>query len=344
MDWWNSLTNLQRLLASIAAPATLFMVLQFILMLLGFAHGGEADSADSADHGDINLHDGVHEGLDGHDLADGHSHDIFSGHSHDLADGHSHDIFSGHSHDLADGHSHDIFSGHSHDLAEGHGHDIFSGHSHDLADGHSHDIFSGHSHDLADGHGHDIIGGYEHDSLGDHADVHSDDIAHDSTHEHPHHGENGHDKGDAMRLFTLRGIIAFLSVGGWMGVAAIDWKLPDILAVILALAAGWLALWFVAWIIRAFVRMQQSGNVRMENAVGKDGEVYLTVPENGHGKVNVIVQDRLCEMEAVTKAGRAIKTGEKITVLGIASEGVLLVAPKTSPEQRNPPEREKITG
>jgi len=312
MDWWNSLTNLQRLLASIAAPATLFMVLQFILMLLGFAHGGEADSADSADHGDINLHDGVHEGLDGHDLADGHSHDIFSGHSHDLA--------------------------------EGHGHDIFSGHSHDLADGHSHDIFSGHSHDLADGHDHDIIGGHDHDSLGDHADVHSDDIAHDSTHEHPHYGENGHDKGDAMRLFTLRGIIAFLSVGGWMGVAAIDWKLPDILAVILALAAGWLALWFVAWIIRAFVRMQQSGNVRMENAVGKDGEVYLTVPENGHGKVNVIVQDRLCEMEAVTKAGRAIKTGEKITVLGIASEGVLLVAPKTSPEQKNPPEREKITG
>jgi len=292
MDWWNSLTDLQRLLASIAAPATLFMVLQFVLMLFGFVHGGEADSADSADPGDTGLHDGLHEGLGGHDIADGHSHDIFSGHSHDLADGHSHDIFSGHGHDLADGHSHDIF------------------------------------------------GGHEQEGFDDHTGGHIHESAHGGANENAHHADNGHDKGEAMRLFTLRGIIAFLSVGGWMGVAAIDWKLPDILAVILALAAGWLALWFVAWIIRAFVRMQQSGNIRMENAVGRDGKVYLTIPENGRGKVNVIVQDRLCEMEAMTKAGRTIKTGEKITVLGVASEGVLLVAPK-SPEQESSPEREK---
>ncbi len=278
MDWWNSLSDLQRLLASIAAPATFFMVLQFILMLFGFVQGGEADSADGAEQGDMDLHDGVHGSLDGHDLADGHAHDIFSGHGYDLADGHAHDIFSGHDHDGS----------------------------------------------LADGHTHDCI--------------------HDSDHDDIHHTQGGHEKGDALRLLTLRGIIAFLSVGGWMGVAAIDWNLPDILAIVLALAAGSLALWFVAWIIRAFVRMQQSGNVRMENAVGKEGQVYLTIPENGRGKVNVIVQDRLSEMDAVTKAGRAIKTGEKITVLGIASDGVLLVAPKETPEQENPPEREKISG
>lgn len=280
MNWWNSLTDLQRLMASIAAPATLFMVLQFILTLLGFVHGGDVDSAD---HGDADLQDGLHEGLDGHDLADGHSHDIFSGHGHDLADGHDHSIFDGHGHDLADGHDHDIFG----------------------------------------------------------AQAHSHDSAHGETADH---SKDGHDSGDAMRLFTLRGIIAFLAVGGWMGVAAIDWKLPDILAVILGIAAGWLALWFVAWIIHAFVKMQQSGNIRVENAVGKDGDVYLTIPENGRGKVNVIVQDRLCEMDAVTKAGRAIKTGEKITVVGVTPEGALVVAPKAPQVQKDLPEREKIPG
>lgn len=284
MDWWNSLTDLQRLFASIAAPATLFMILQFIMLLFGFAHGSDTDSAD---HGD-NL--------------DSHAHDIFSGNDHDAADGHAHDIFSGHGHDVADGHAHDIFSGHGHDVTDGHVHDINSGHDHDGLDSHT---------------------------------------AHDGVHashgEDSHHTAEGHDKTDALRLFTLRGIIAFLSIGGWMGVAAIDWNISNILAVVLALAAGWLALWFVAWTIRAFVRMQQSGNVNMENAVGRDGEVYLTIPENGHGKVNVIVQDRLCEMDAVTKAGRSIKTGEKITVLGIASEGVLLVAPKASRERSPEP-------
>jgi hypothetical protein len=197
---------------------------------------------------------------------------------------------------------------------------------------------------LPEDYDHGVFDGHVQEVLEDHAGGYSHEVAHDSVHEAAEHNQDGHDKGDAMRLFTLRGIVAFLAVGGWMGVAAIDWKLPDILAIILGLAAGWLALWFVAWLIHAFVRMQRSGNIRIENAVGKDGEVYLTIPENGRGKVNVIVQDRLCEMAAVTKAGRAIKTGEKITVLGVAEEGVLLVAPKASPEQKEPLEQQKIPG
>lgn len=270
MNWWNSLTDLQRLLASIAMPATLFMVLQLILMLFGLAHEHDVDSADGADH-DLNLHDASHEGLDS-------DHSFFSGH--DAADGH--DVFS--DHEVADGH----------DIIGDHG--GLEAHMPDGPDGS--DSIGGHSHDI-------------------------------------NHNDCIHDKTDALRLFTLRGIVAFLSIGGWMGVAAIDWKLPDIVAIILALAAGWLALWFVAWIIRAFVRMQQSGNIKIENAVGCDGEVYLTIPVNGRGKVNVIVQDRLCEMDAVSQADRPIKTGEKIRVLGVAQEGTLLVAPKSDTEQES---------
>ncbi len=177
---------------------------------------------------------------------------------------------------------------------------IFEGHSHDGFEGHSHDGFDGHSHDGAD-----------------------------------HHTGEAHDSVDAIRLFTLRSIIAFFAVGGWMGVAAIGWKLPTVLVFILALLAGWIALYFVAWSIRAALRMQQNGNVVLDNAVGKTGEVYIPIPtsKRGFGKVNVIVQDRLCEFDAVTEAQRELKTGESITVTGVISENVLLVVP-----QKNPPD------
>jgi len=131
-----------------------------------------------------------------------------------------------------------------------------------------------------------------------------------------------------IRLFTLRSVTAFFAVGGWMGVAAIDWNLSDFMAVVLAIIAGSLALYFVAWVVYTFLRMQQSGNIRYENAVGKEGEVYLTIPPNGRGKVNVIVQERLCEIEAVSNANRPIRTGEKIVVVDIAEDGVLVVEPK----------------
>ena len=93
-------------------------------------------------------------------------------------------------------------------------------------------------------------------------------------------------------------------------------------------------MYFVAWSIRTALRLQHSGNININNAIGNNGEVYIPIPpeKSGVGKVSVIVQDRLCELSAVTNAERTLKTGEKITVMGIEKEGVLLVAPKNPPE------------
>ncbi|NLE26276.1 MAG: hypothetical protein GX625_13215 [Clostridiaceae bacterium] len=153
------------------------------------------------------------------------------------------------------------------------------------------------------------------------------------------HGDDAASKADSLRLFTLRGIIGFLSIGGWMGVVALDWGIPIPGAVLLALLAGWAALYFVAWSLRAVLRLQQSGNILLENAIGVTGEVYIPIPplKSGVGKVNIIIQDRLTEVSAVTEAERTIKTGEKVTVINIEPEGVLLVEPMVLP-QNNPPE------
>lgn len=234
MNWWNELTSLQQIFATIAIPATLVMIIQFILFMLGFSHGDGSDSADV--HGDMTIHGDA-----------------------------------------------------AHGVFEGHGHDIPSDHS---------------------------AGDSVHESAG-------------------HHGEVGHDQVDALRLFTLRSIIAFMAVGGWMGVAAVGWKLPTPVVFLLALVTGWLALYFVAWSIRFALRMQQSGNVVIENAIGKQGEVYIPIPKSkeGIGKVNLVVQDRLCEFEATTEADRPLKTGEKVTVMSVVSEGVLMVMPKDNPPE-----------
>ena len=61
MNWWNELTGLQQILASVAIPATLVMMIQFILLLFGFT----GDSGDSADVGDIS------DGVDVGDITDG---------------------------------------------------------------------------------------------------------------------------------------------------------------------------------------------------------------------------------------------------------------------------------
>lgn len=282
MSWWNKLTELQKLYASFAIPATLFMVFQFILQLIGFAGGSGADSADSGDAaGEIDVGDAA-DGFDTADASDGI--DIF-----DTADGFD-------AGDVADGV----------DIADGAG---GSG----AADLHTGLQFSG-------------------EPSGEISGADADGTVDDEPGQPDAADGEGREKAGALRLFSFRSIVAFFAVGGWTGIVAIDRNASPILSVVMAMSAGSIALFFVAWIIGAFLRMQQSGNIRMENAVGLDGEVYLTIPSKGMGKVNVIVQERFCEFNAVTEAGRALKTGEKITVLGVASEGVLLVGPKASQE------------
>ena len=86
----------------------------------------------------------------------------------------------------------------------------------------------------------------------------------------------------------------------------------------------------MAWSIHLALRLQHSGNVRIDNAIGNTGEVYIPIPasKSGSGKINIIIQDRFTEIDAVTSADRIIKTGEPVTVMGVESEGVLIVVPK----------------
>ena len=84
-------------------------------------------------------------------------------------------------------------------------------------------------------------------------------------------------------------------------------------------------------------KLQGNGNLQVENTVGKTAEVYLTIPANrgGNGKVNVYVQERYAEMEAVTDSDTPIKTGEKVKITGTLNEGTVLVEPfKATPAQK----------
>lgn len=135
-----------------------------------------------------------------------------------------------------------------------------------------------------------------------------------------------------LRIFTVRGLVAFFAVGGWVGIALIDQGVSSLLASLLALMAGALALLFVGWLFKALMRLQSSGNLNIQNAVGLTGRVYLRIPgaNQGTGKVTLMVQERTVEVDAFTDQAEEIPTGQLVTV--IARQGSqLLVRP---PENR----------
>ena len=157
-------------------------------------------------------------------------------------------------------------------------------------------------------------------------DITVTDLDHDGLPDGDGHGSVSEGLG-SLRLFTLRGILAFLAVWGWAVLAITRAGRPWLMGVLLGLVLGAAAMVLIALTMQMILRLQADGTVSLNNAVGSGGEVYLSVPplRSGEGKVNVVIQDTMTECAAVTDEDAPIPTGTPVTVVGITKEHQLIV-------------------
>ncbi|MCG8474353.1 MAG: hypothetical protein MI784_02605 [Cytophagales bacterium] len=128
-------------------------------------------------------------------------------------------------------------------------------------------------------------------------------------------------------FFTLDTVLSGAVVFGWTGVLAYaqtDLHLAYIFGC--AFMTGTATLFCAFFIYKNIRSLEASGNLNLENAVGKIGKVYLTVPadENEKGQVEVLVQGRLSIFEASTQSSEPISTGEEVLIYD-ATDDCLLV-------------------
>ena len=135
--------------------------------------------------------------------------------------------------------------------------------------------------------------------------------------------------GDGLVLFSVRGIMAMLCVGGWSGLALYASGVNRALTIIISFVCGCAALLAIAYLMRAVMKLQSSGNIDLGSAIGKTGRVYIPIPADakGSGKITLTVQERFIEAEAVTTASRRLATGEPVRVVATDNAGMLVVEP-----------------
>lgn len=135
---------------------------------------------------------------------------------------------------------------------------------------------------------------------------------------------------DGLRLFTFRGIIAFLVVFGWVGLAMSSGDMALYITLPVAIVCGLCMMLFIAVLIRAVMRLRGDGNVDNRNAVGSSGVVHLTIPASraGTGKVHLMLQGAYVERDAVTDEETPLPTGSEIIVIGVSGQTTLIVRKK----------------
>jgi len=158
-----------------------------------------------------------------------------------------------------------------------------------------------------------------------HADM-GDASFHDAGTDFQDADANIHDSYLSFKILSFQGLTAFFMMFGLVGLAMMkqtgQGPVPSLFA---AVAAGAGTVWVIGLIFREAGSLQTSGNIDLRNAIGQEGEIYLTIPSSGTGKARVTVQERSRIYDAVSTSKEQIKTGQRIRVVDVTAQDVLVV-------------------
>ena len=121
-------------------------------------------------------------------------------------------------------------------------------------------------------------------------------------------------------MVSFRTLVAAAAFFGVSGRAILSAGYAQSTALILAIIVGVGAMYGMYWLMRLIAGLNSSGNERIGNAVGRQATVYIPIPATrmGAGKVQLSMQNRIVEYQAVTDDPEPLKTGESVEVIGVA--------------------------
>ncbi|MBO7146951.1 MAG: hypothetical protein J6W81_04310 [Lentisphaeria bacterium] len=125
-----------------------------------------------------------------------------------------------------------------------------------------------------------------------------------------------------FKLFSIRSILAFLTVFGWGGVL---WGKYGIWGFLFAFAAGFVTQVITALLFWMVMKLQCSGTVHNKDYVGSKATVYIGIPggRKESGKIKVSFQGATRELRAV--ADETLETGCAVVIAEQIDDQLFLV-------------------
>lgn len=135
------------------------------------------------------------------------------------------------------------------------------------------------------------------------------------------------DDGIGFQFITVKNMIGFFTIFSWTGIACLDSGYSAPLTITVSVIAGLAMMFTMAGIFYWLTKLTDSGTLKMENAIGGVGEVYLLIGKNrsGLGKVTITIQGAVRELQAMTDDGEDLSMGTIIEVKEVINNQILLV-------------------
>lgn len=140
-------------------------------------------------------------------------------------------------------------------------------------------------------------------------------------------GDGDADGGAGFQFFTFKNLVGFLTIFGWTGIGCIRSGYETSTTIGISIFCGLIMMTVMATLFYLLSGMVEEGTMRMSNAIGRTGEVYLPIKANngGFGKVQINIQGSLHEIQAFTNDDADLKVGTIVRVEKVVDDTILLV-------------------
>ena len=125
-----------------------------------------------------------------------------------------------------------------------------------------------------------------------------------------------------VNFFSLKSIVSFVTFFGWGGVfwGHLGWGGFSI-----AFVCGLIMMFLTTLVLSLLLKMQQSGNLKEEDFVGRKAKVYLSIPANRApgGKITAYLPE--CTRQVSARSDEAIEVNDDVIIIEALGGGEFLV-------------------
>lgn len=138
--------------------------------------------------------------------------------------------------------------------------------------------------------------------------------------------------GAGFQFFTFKNLVGFFTIFSWSGLGCINSGYSSTVVLTVSIVSGLVMMLAMSSLFYFMTRLVEDGTMRMKNAIGRTGEVYLPIKANnsGFGKVQINIQGSIHEIRSVTKDEEDLVVGTVVKVVEVIDNHILVVTKKLS--------------
>jgi hypothetical protein len=123
----------------------------------------------------------------------------------------------------------------------------------------------------------------------------------------------------------IKGGLTFFAIGAWVLRLMLLTSANPVMATVVGVAAGAVAVYVMSFVVRYMMRFEARVNYKTEDALFREGKVYLRIPPAGEGIVRIKLANGVREFKARSSLQTELPTGADVIVEDVQSDGSVLV-------------------